>query len=86
MRVLSLLTALCLATTAYANAIRGGYERLWFWHIYSLEIQQYGVGNTWIANGCRGTGGLACNFNDFIKPSRQSQQPIFQIWMGLQEH
>lgn len=54
--------AICRAT-----GINGGYERMFFWNAYQVELEVFGPGNSQIAPGCIGTRpGGSCYFQEFI--------------------
>ena len=72
-----LLLSLRWTPAVLARGIYGGYERLYFWAIYQLDVDASGNGpSTWIASGCRGTGpGGSCNFNEFIQYITKKNPP-----------
>jgi hypothetical protein len=62
------LAAALFAFHTGANRFAGPYEIMFLWHSYRIEVDQYGVGETLLAPGCRGSfPDKSCDFDDFCK-------------------
>ncbi|KAI1115626.1 hypothetical protein F5Y14DRAFT_409771 [Nemania sp. NC0429] len=69
MKWTSFLCLLTWATSVTASVNAGGYERLYYWWVYQMEVHVYGGDATRMTMGigCEGTGRFnTCNFNQFI--------------------
>lgn len=65
---LSLLLVSYLATITLGFKLFGGYERMYFWYAYQIDIATNGGKASTIALACKGSGpGGTCNFNEFVK-------------------
>lgn len=68
MKPTALFLTLYLVTGALGRNLAGGFERMWFWYAYQIDIAVFGQGKNFIAKGCEGKGeGGSCTFNEFIK-------------------
>lgn len=68
MKLSALLLTLYLVTGAFGRNLAGGFERVWFWYAYQIDLEVFGQGNNFIAAGCKGNGAHgSCTFNEFIK-------------------
>lgn len=64
---LLLLGLYCFIGTAKASLWASGYQMLFFYNAYRSDVEVYGLGNTEIANTCRGAGSSGlCNLAEFI--------------------
>lgn len=45
-----ILTILLAATSAVANKLAGKYQALFFYHVYRLDVEAYGLANCHLAS------------------------------------
>jgi hypothetical protein len=55
-----------LAVVATANKLAGKYQALFFYHIYRLDVDAYGLENCHMAPGCRKNNGV-CDLEAFMR-------------------